>query len=31
MNEVLMFLLLLGVGVAFFGMFYLSIKLFDKI
>lgn len=31
MNEVLMFILLLALGLACYGLFFLSIKWFDKI
>lgn len=31
MSEVLVFIALLALGVAFFGLFYASIKWFDKI
>lgn len=31
MNEILMFFLLLVLGAACYGLFFLSIKLFDKI
>lgn len=31
MNEILLFFLLLALGFACYGLFYLSIKFFDKI